>query len=397
MPALDARIPMAAGNIKQGLSIVIENAQKQDAANRAQQGLNQKQQGLDLQKERFGAAQAQATQRQDTLDAATQNQAIIGGLNGLLELPEDRRALAAPKVIERLNQMGTNIPAEDLSGMDFSDTGLRSLITGMGGEPVGPSKLDIAKTAKFTAEAATESAGVAAQQIPQELIQNLDPVVAEQVSAAFTASGGGDKGVKAAVKMIESAGESQRRAAGPEILKARFPQASADEMSQLQATLDSAKTSESGMKAAVKLRETQRQVKKGAAFKQTAVDLLDRILANPELDDVIGSREGRDLGLPIPFVDEVHSDGEMTAIADIEEASNILTADNLDIMTGVLSETDIKIISNLASGGLNRVRGEVEFKRRVQELRDKIANSDVLGQGGAQKFNDQSDDELMSF
>ena len=205
------------------------------------------------------------------------------------------------------------------------------------------------------------------------LIAGASPEVQAAAKSAFELSGGGDKGVKALVKVLEAGEETTRRAAAPETLKANFPQADEAELQELQAVVDSSKTTESGFKAADKLRTKQRQVKKGKVFQKRAVDLLDRILGADELNDVIGSIEGSDESL-IPFGGQkLRGDNESEIIADIEEAGNILTADNLDIMSGVLSETDIKIISNLAGGALNRKRGEAAFKKDVTDLRAKLA------------------------
>jgi len=42
-------------------------------------------------------------------------------------------------------------------------------------------------------------------------------------------------------------------------------------------------------------------------------------------------------------------------------------------MSGVLSESDIRILQNLASGALNRKRGEKRFRKDAQGLLDKLS------------------------
>lgn len=207
--------------------------------------------------------------------------------------------------------------------------------------------------------------------IPPELIANLPPEVASSASAAFAAAGGGKDGVKAAVVQIDKGGEQSRRQASPEIIAQSFPNASPAETQQLQAAMDAAKTTESGLKAAEKVRTEQRRTKKAKTFQTKAIGLLSGILANPQLGDVLGSIEGAiDIRL--------FSDTEGELIADIEEAKNILTADNLDLMTGVLSESDIKILANLSGGALNRKRTEKRFISDVTQLRDKLSSQQVV-------------------
>jgi hypothetical protein len=211
-------------------------------------------------------------------------------------------------------------------------------------------------------------APVAAPVIPTELIANLPADVASKASAAFSAAGGGKDGVKAAVVQIDKGGEQARRQASSQIIQESFPNASPAEKQQLQATMDAAKTTESGLKAAEKARVEQRRTKKAQVFQTKAVELLTGILANPQLGDVLGSIEGN--------IDvRLFSDAESELIADIKEAANILTADNLDLMSGVLSETDIKILQNLSGGALNRTRTEKRFIKDVTELRDRLSSS----------------------
>lgn len=206
-------------------------------------------------------------------------------------------------------------------------------------------------------------------EIPAELVIGLDQEIATKGAAAFRAAGGGKDGLKAFNEIVDKGGESQRRAASPQIIKTTFPRASSAELTQLQGVMDAAKTTESGLKEAGKLREEQRRNKKGQAFQEKAIDLMGRILGNDELDDVLGSVEGA--------IDFRLQDSEAELIADIEEAANILTADNLSLMSGVLSESDIKILQNLAGGGLNRKRSPARFRNDVTQIMDKLSSQRV--------------------
>ncbi len=133
--------------------------------------------------------------------------------------------------------------------------------------------------------------------------------------------------------------------------------------------MDSAKTTDAGLKAADSVRSEQRRLKKAKSFQADAVTLLQGIIDHPELNDVIGSIEGA--------IDFRLQDSEAELIADIDQATNILTADNMDLMTGVLSESDIAILKSISGGGLNRRRTPTRFKSDVQKMIDKLSAAQV--------------------
>ncbi len=207
-------------------------------------------------------------------------------------------------------------------------------------------------------------------QIPQVLLEGLSEDLAIKASAAYNAAGGGKDGMVAYQRQIDKGTEQEKRLASPSILKANFPQASTAEMSQLQGTMDAARTTETGLKAASKVRVEQKRLVKAKGFQDRAIDLLTSILNNDELGDVLGSVEGS--------YDFRLQDSESELIADIEEAGNILTADNLSLMSGVLSESDIKILKNLAGGGLIRTRSKERFVKDVTTLKDKLSSAMVV-------------------
>lgn len=209
-----------------------------------------------------------------------------------------------------------------------------------------------------------------AAEIPPELVIGLDPEIANKGAAAFRAAGGGKDGLTAFQKIVDAGTEQQRRQASPQIIENTFSRASEAERVQLQAVMDAAKTTESGLKAAGKVREEQRRTKKAKDFQARAIELIDNILSNDELDDILGSIEGG--------IDFRLQDAESELIADIEEAGNILTADNMDLMTGVLSESDIRILKNLSGGALNRKRSEKRFRGDLTKLRDKLNSQQVI-------------------
>jgi hypothetical protein len=255
------------------------------------------------------------------------------------------------------------------------------------------SALDEAKIAKINAEIAGASQGAETPAL-NTLIAGASPEVQAAAKSAFELSGGGDKGVKALVKVLEAGEETTRRAAAPETLKANFPNANEAELKELQAVVDSSKTTESGFKEAGKLREKQRQVKIGNDTKARGLEIITKLFDNDELDDVIGSIEGSDKSI-IPFVDKKsRSDKEAEAIADIEELESILTAGSLKLMSGVLSESDIGILKNIAAGGLNRMRGEKRFREDLARIQEKLKGA--LGVKD-KDLTKTTDEDLLSF
>uniref|UniRef100_UPI0030ECAB20 hypothetical protein n=1 Tax=Neptuniibacter pectenicola TaxID=1806669 RepID=UPI0030ECAB20 len=208
-------------------------------------------------------------------------------------------------------------------------------------------------------------------QIPKVLLEGLSPALSEKASAAYDAAGGGKDGMVAYQRQIDKGTEQEKRTSSPAILQANFPKASRAEMAQLQGAMDAAKTTEAGLKAAAKVRSEQRRLVKAKGFQTRAIELLEIIASSPDLGDVTGSIEGAyDIR---PF-----SDDESSLVADIKEAGDILTADNLSLMSGVLSESDIKILQNLAAGGLIRTRSTARFRGDVTKLKDKLSSAMVV-------------------
>tara|TARA_R110002072_G_scaffold295673_2_gene466774 strand:+ start:10833 stop:12275 length:1443 start_codon:yes stop_codon:yes gene_type:complete len=207
--------------------------------------------------------------------------------------------------------------------------------------------------------------------IPEALTVGLSEQVAAKGAAAFGAAGGGKDGIEAFVKVVDKATEQEQRVLMPKLLRDSFPSASPAEYREIEAAASAGKTVEAGLNSARNVRVEQRRLKKAKGFQDRAVQLLDKILASNQVGDVTGSLEG---GIDFKFF----SDAEAELIADIDEAQNILTADNMDLMTGVLSESDIKLLKNLSSGGLNRKRSQKRFRQDVQQMRNRLASQAVL-------------------
>ena len=94
---------------------------------------------------------------------------------------------------------------------------------------------------------------------------------------------------KAANEQIKIAQEGERRGMAEETLAANYPNATPQEMAQLQNAIDSAQTFEKGLEAAATVRGVQKADAKSAVMSDRALILVDNILGNDELNDVLGS------------------------------------------------------------------------------------------------------------
>ncbi len=109
-----------------------------------------------------------------------------------------------------------------------------------------------------------------------------------------------------------------------------------------------------------KIREADVKYKKGQQLGEKAKSLASELLNHSGLDSSIGTIQGSWLGQNMT----VDSDSQ-NFINKHNQLKSILTAENLDMMTGVLSETDIKILSDIAGGGL-------QLKGSEQAYRDEL-------------------------
>jgi len=133
-------------------------------------------------------------------------------------------------------------------------------------------------------------------------------------------------------------------------------------------------------------RERLERIKTAQDLQRTTVDIIDSIINKKDiLPDVLGPIEGR--------VDFRLDQKEADLITDIKELSNILLSDKLSLMSGVLSETDIKILQNIASGGLDRVSSIDRFLPRLNKIRDAFMGK-VKEQSDLPSVNFQQDEKL---
>lgn len=116
----------------------------------------------------------------------------------------------------------------------------------------------------------------------------------------------------------------------------------------------------------IKVKEAEEKQKKGAVLKDTARRLIDDLLQNPDaVKSVVGPFDSM-----TPTLRSSSGDTE----AKIGQLRSILTAENLGLMTGVLSETDLKVIADIAGGGLVTTRGDEGFLKELERLRESLAS-----------------------
>jgi len=96
----------------------------------------------------------------------------------------------------------------------------------------------------------------------------------------------------------------------------------------------------------IELKKTQQ--KQDAQTSET-VGLVESILKNPSFEDVVG----QGIRQRLPTISGESQD----LLNDFDRLTSALTAENLDLMSGVLSESDIKLLKDLSSG-LNLIKND---------------------------------------
>jgi hypothetical protein len=115
--------------------------------------------------------------------------------------------------------------------------------------------------------------------------------------------------------------------------------------------------------------DRRNKIKTAEDLRITALDLTNNILEKQKLfPEVLGPLQGR--------VDFRLNDDEADLINDINELSDILLSDKLKLMSGVLSESDIKILQRIASGGLNRASSQERFMNRLLDVQNAFKGSE---------------------
>lgn len=105
----------------------------------------------------------------------------------------------------------------------------------------------------------------------------------------------------------------------------------------------------------MKLKGEQDTFNRAVGVKQDALTAVNRLLANKNLSRATGGIQEK---LPVFLA------GTVDARADLDYVRNLMTTENLGLLKGVLSDTDMKILASIGSGELSgsdeRVRGALQ-------------------------------------
>ena len=110
--------------------------------------------------------------------------------------------------------------------------------------------------------------------------------------------------------------------------------------------------------------QEQADEKKAREFAAETFDIANRLLNSPGLDAAVGPLEGRILSTDKDTVDFEN---------DLEFLISRLTKENLGIMKGVLSDNDIKILTNIGAGELKLIGSEQKMRDGLKRVMNKLA------------------------
>lgn len=162
-----------------------------------------------------------------------------------------------------------------------------------------------------------------------------------------------EKGIKSQAE-VEQIAEIER-------LKTEAKRNEAEEklkFEKLQAEIDAKK---------LNVAEGEIQKEKAAGLKAESLRIVDELLKDPDaIRSVVGPTDSS-IFSPTLFP------SSLRAQTGINQLKSILTAENLGIMSGVLSETDIKIIAAIAGGGLDVGGDDEAFIQELTRMREKLS------------------------
>ena len=277
-----------------------------------------------------------------------------------------RAALVNPNAAEKLGKELRRIDNFAVVNEVLSAPELPTIISGSDIDKFGQIIERNPRTGELTSSTVQGfQTGSPTSKLPLSLARGLEGDDLIEAQDLFASVGGGAAGIQALESLAMRTKERDKKKNVGSVLSNLYPDASQEELDRLILTVNQANDVETGLGLASTLRESQEVKLKGRRVKENALTLAKRILDNKELTAVTGSIEGRgQLGDRSYRHDEL----ETNAIIDINNLRDMLTADNLKMMSGVLSETDIKIIANVAGGGLERQRSPDAFKVGLQEI-----------------------------
>lgn len=113
---------------------------------------------------------------------------------------------------------------------------------------------------------------------------------------------------------------------------------------------------------------------KALDVKNTALEVTDRLLNN--LEGVKANRGS----VSTAFWNPNYSDESVNAEADLETLASLLTTENLGLLKGVLSDSDMRVLKDIGAGGIKGADDQVI--RNLGTIRQKLGGQ-IQGMGGA--------------
>lgn len=106
---------------------------------------------------------------------------------------------------------------------------------------------------------------------------------------------------------------------------------------------------------------------RGVKVQEKALEAVDRLLANP--DGVRANRGG------VSTLFKNVSSGSIDAAADLETLTSLLTTDNLGLLKGVLSDSDLRLLQNISAGELQG--SDEKTLQALERMRKALSNKVV--------------------
>jgi hypothetical protein len=117
----------------------------------------------------------------------------------------------------------------------------------------------------------------------------------------------------------------------------------------------------------VKAMENATKEEKAQVLKKDTLRIIDDLLADKDsIKAVVG---------PFDSTTKTILPKSSRAETKLKQLISILTAENLDIMTGVLSETDLKVIADIAGGGLDMSGDDDTVIEELERLKEKFSKA----------------------
>ena len=142
-------------------------------------------------------------------------------------------------------------------------------------------------------------------------------------------------------------------------------------------------------------REVERQNPQAMQIKNTSLQLVNQLLGygpegerDPEALEATKGIFGR---FDASAVGQMTQSGrQIDQQAALNQLRDILTAENLGIMSGVLTDRDIQVIANIAGGGLTGRQTDERAVEQLEELRGRLAKQvEARESSGGQQQNQQ--------